>query len=69
MTYPKSGKPCILIASSLYQSAKQNEVAELGKNSQLLVVGESLGIIIPLAFLASLTAVYHGPNASNLGTE
>ena len=62
------GKPSIFTFTlSLYQSAKRKEVAELSKNAQFLVVSESFGIIIPLAFLACLAAVYHGPNAVNLG--
>jgi len=51
----------------LYQSAKKSEGGGVGKSGQLVVVGQSLGIIIPLSFLACLAAVYHGPNAVNLG--
>ena len=36
-------------------------------SDQDLVVSESIGFIIPLAYLASLYVVYHGPNAENLG--
>ena len=53
--------------SRTYRSAKANDKGELRKNAQILVVSESIGIIIPLAYLACLVVVYDGPNAVNLG--
>ena len=52
-----------------YRSAKgaTQDKGELRKNAQILVVSESIGIIIPLAYLACLVVVYDGPNAINLG--
>ena len=52
-----------------YRSAKGStqDQGELRKNAQILVVSESIGIIIPLAYLACLVVVYDGPNAVNLG--
>merc|ERR1711971_1445766 len=52
-----------------YRSAKGStrDAGELRKNAQILVVSESIGIIIPLAYLACLLVVYDGPNAVNLG--
>jgi len=51
-----------------YRAAKVTlDKAELRKQAQILVVSESIGIIIPLAYLACLVVVYDGPNAVNLG--
>ena len=50
-----------------YRSAKAKDQGELRKHAQILVVSESIGIIIPLAYLACLVVVYDGPNAINLG--
>ena len=43
--------------------------SELRKHAQLLVVNESFGIIVPLAYLACLVVVFNGPNAANLGED
>ena len=53
--------------SRTYRSAKAKDQGELRKHAQILVVSESIGIIIPLAYLACLVVVYDGPNAINLG--
>ena len=49
------------------QKSKQKNKQKKKINIQILVVSESIGITIPLAYLACLVVVYDGPNAVNLG--
>jgi hypothetical protein len=50
-----------------YKAQKSQNQQHVRQHAQILVVSESLGIIIPLAYLACLYNVYAGSNATNLG--
>ena len=53
-----------------YRSARVTfDKRKLRKHAQILVVNESFGIIVPLAYLACLVVVFNGPNAANLGED
>ena len=44
-----------------------DKLESLTTDVQLLVIGESLEIVIPLAYLLCFTAAYYGPNSNILG--
>ena len=57
----------VIVAFKTKRNPTEENVEKLMQSVQILVIGESLEIIIPLAYLVCFIAAFHGPNSGILG--